>query len=116
MKIRPLNNHLVIKRWPETDISESGLILPSSAREKPQLGTVLATGPGHWARIDRGSTRRMERRYSYSRKPIDISLGETVVFEKMVSTDFQVTINGKDYLILPYQKVYAAISGLSITN
>jgi len=100
--IRPFGNRLVVKRWPEAEEHESGLWLPSDAREKPQLGDVLAigTGAGHAFGPWHG---------------IDIRVGEVVVFEKMVSNDFEWTINGEKYLILPYSRIYCAISGLELS-
>jgi len=97
--IHPYANRILVKRWPEVDQHESGLWLPSDAREKPQLGDVYAVGFGF--RCKHGE-----------RIPIDIAIDDVVVFEKFVSNDFQVTHEGSEWLILPYSRVYAVISGL----
>lgn len=94
--IRPLGNRLVVRRWPEVEQHQSGIWLPSDAREKPQLGDVLAIGNGLRSRGYNGVV------------PIDISVGEIVVFAKMVSRDHEYWVNGERLLVLPYDTIYCA--------
>lgn len=108
--VRPLGNRLVVRRWPEVEQAESGLWLPSDAREKPQLGNVLAVGPGlrYMDVVDHSPV--------WTRWPIDLNVGEVVVFAKMVSRDHEYWVNGERLLILPYDTIYCAITGLKYSN
>lgn len=123
MAVRPLGNRLVVRRWPEVELTQSGLWLPSDAREKPQLGDVLAVGPGARCRHNDGEHFLWwapETKKGYGIHPtildIDLKVGEVVVFAKMVSRDHEYVVNDERLLILPYNTIYAAIRGLSIAE
>ena len=104
--LRPFGNRVLVKRWPEVETHESGLILPGVARELPQIGRVIAVGNG------------IKHRKSGRRLPIDVAVGDDVIFEKFVKTDHAITIDGHDLLLLPYSVLYCVIvggvSGISI--
>lgn len=110
--VRPLGNRLVVRRWPEVEQTESGLWLPSDAREKPQLGDVLAVGPGKFIYNAFGywDNQKGLRCIDW---PIDIRVSEVVVFAKMVSRDHEYLVDGERLLILPYDTIYCAIQGIA---
>ncbi|SHG38676.1 chaperonin GroES [Thermosyntropha lipolytica DSM 11003] len=95
MKIQPLGDRLVIKvAEVKEEKTKSGLYVPDTAKEKPQEGEVLAVGPG--ARNDKGE-----------RIPMDINVGDKVIFSKYAGTE--VKIDGEEYLILSERDVLAII-------
>ena len=73
MKIRPLQDRVVVRRMEEETTSAGGIVLPGSATEKPAQGEVLAVGPGK--RLDSGDT-----------QAVDVNVGDTVVFGKYSTT------------------------------
>lgn len=99
ISFKPTGPRVLVKRWPETSIHESGLVLPAVARELPQIGRVLAVGAGHWSK----KTRSFE--------PLDITIGDDVVFEKFVKTDHRIYLDDIEYLLLPYSVLYLVIAG-----
>lgn len=84
MKIRPLQDRVVVKRKEEETKSAGGIVLPGSAQEKPAQGEVLAVGPGRL--LDNGEVR-----------PLDIKVGDVVVFGKYASNTVNV---GEDELLI----------------
>lgn len=95
MKIQPLGDRIVIKVVEvKEEKTKSGLYVPDTAKEKPQEGEVLAVGPG--ARNDKGE-----------RIPIDINVGDKVIFSKYAGTE--VKIDGEEYLILSERDILAVI-------
>jgi|SRR5581483_6792595 chaperonin GroES len=94
IKFRPLGPRVLVKRWPEVEARESGLILPARARELPQIGRVLAVGPGY--------RNRKTRLFS----PLDIEVGDDVVFEKFVAVDHKLYLDGEEFLLIPYDQLY----------
>jgi chaperonin GroES len=96
---QPLGNRVLVKRWPEVEAHESGLILPAVARELPQLGRVIAVGRG---RVGRKSGRRCV---------VDIEVGDDVIFEKFVKTDCTIMVDGQELLLIPYELLYCVIEG-----
>jgi chaperonin GroES len=85
MKIRPLNDRLLVKRLEEITKTAGGIIIPDSAKEKPAEGEVIAVGPGKVN--DQGS-----------RMALQVKAGDRVIFSKYGGTD--VKLDGVDYLIM----------------
>jgi chaperonin GroES len=85
MKIRPLNDRLLVKRLAEEEKTAGGIIIPDSAKEKPAEGEVVAVGPGKLS--DKGD-----------RVALQVTVGDRVLFSKYGGTD--VKIDGEDYLIM----------------
>ncbi len=85
MKLRPLSDRIVVKPIEREAKTASGIILPESAREKPQEGQVIAVGPG--ARNERGE-----------RLPLDVKVGDTVLYTKYAGTE--VKLNGNEKLLI----------------
>ena len=93
--IKPLEDRLVIKAVEAEQTTASGLVIPDTAKEKPQEGEVVAVGPG---RIDD----------SGNRVPLDVNVGDKVIFSKYGGTE--VKHAGQDYLILSARDILAVIS------
>ena len=94
MKLQPLGDRVVVK--PKDDAESktpSGLVIPDTAKEKPQLGEVLAVGPGDFQ--------------DGERIPMDLEKGDVVVYSKYGGTE--VKYEGEDYLILSSRDVLAVI-------
>ena len=85
MKIRPLNDRVLVKRLEEEEKTKGGIIIPDSAKEKPAEGEVVAVGPGRLD--DKGK-----------RVPVELKAGDRVLFSKYGGTD--VKLDGEDYLIM----------------
>ena len=94
MKLRPLNDRIIVKRLDEEERSAGGIIIPDSAKEKPIQGKVLAVGKGKLK--DDGS-----------RVPLDIKEGDTVLFGKYGGTD--VKHNDEELLILREDDILAVV-------
>lgn len=92
--MRPLGSRLVIEPIEQEDITAGGIVLPETAKEKPQKGTVLATGPGE--RNDKGE-----------RIPLDVQVGDVVLYAKYSGTE--VKYDGKKLLILRESDVFAIL-------
>ena len=95
MAFRPLHDRIVVKRIDSDERSAGGIIIPDTAKEKPQQGKVIAVGPG--ARNDAGKI-----------TPLDVVVGDTVLFGKWSGTE--VTIDGEELLILKESDVMGVIS------
>lgn len=85
MKIRPLGDRVIIKRLEEEEVKKGGIIIPDTAKEKPQEGNVIAVGSG----------KRME---SGEIRPLEVKVGDKVLFGKYSGTE--VTLEGEEYLIM----------------
>ena len=94
MKLKPLGDRLVVEPKEREEMTASGLILPETAKEKPQEGEVMATGPGR--RDDDGK-----------RVAMDVSVGDRVLYAKYGGTE--VKIDGKKLLILKESDVLAIV-------
>ncbi len=94
MKIRPLQDRILIRRLEEEETTAGGIIIPDTAKEKPQEGVVVAAGPGKIR--DDGNI-----------SPLDVSKGDRVLFGKYAGTD--VTLDGEDYTILREEDVLAVL-------
>lgn len=96
MKIRPLQDRVVVRRTEEETTTSGGIVLPGSAAEKPAQGEVLAVGPGK--RLEDGSS-----------QPVDVNVGDTVVFGKYSSNTIKV--GDEELLILSESEIYGVIEG-----
>jgi len=85
MKVRPLHDRLLVRRIEEQEMARGGIIIPDTAKEKPQEGEVISVGPG--ARDEAGKL-----------VPLDLKAGDKVLFGKWSGTE--VKIDGKDLLIM----------------
>lgn len=94
-KFRPLHDRVVVKRIDADEKTKGGIIIPDTAKEKPQEGKVLAVGPG---RIDD----------SGKRIPLDIAVGDVVIYSKYGGTE--VKYDGEEYLILSARDVLAVVN------
>ncbi len=96
MNLKPLEDRIVVRPGESEETTASGLVIPDTAKEKPQQGEVLAVGPG--------------RRSDTSGEiiPIDVKVGDTVVYSKYGGTE--ITFEGEDLLILSSRDVLAKIS------
>jgi chaperonin GroES len=93
-KFRPLHDRLLVQRLDEEQKSRGGIIIPDTAKEKPQQGRVLAVGPGR--RDDKGEI-----------VPLDVRTGDTVLFAKYAGTEIK--IDGEDRVILREEDVLAIV-------
>ena len=94
ISMRPLGSRLVIEPIEQEEVTAGGIVLPETAKEKPQKGTVLATGPGE--RDDQGN-----------RIPLDVQVGDTVLFAKYSGTEIK--YNGKKLLIMRESDILAIL-------
>jgi chaperonin GroES len=90
--IRPLADRVVVEPGPEEDVTPGGIVLPDTAKEKPQKGKVIAVGSGRL--LDNGQ-----------RAPMTVKVGDTVLYSKYGGNE--VTLEGKEYLILEEDQVLA---------
>jgi chaperonin GroES len=96
MKLKPLGDRVVVKAKEDQEArTASGLVIPDTAKEKPQLGEVLAVGPGEIN--DQGE-----------RTPMDVKEGDTVVYSKYGGTEIK--FEGQEYLILSSRDLLAIIA------
>src|SRR6187397_1368434 len=96
MDLQPLGDRLIVEVLEEEETTFSGIVLPDTAKEKPQRGRVLATGPGN--RDDNGKF-----------VPMDLAEGDEIVFSKYGGTEIRVGTD--DYLILRESDVLAKVTG-----
>ena len=83
-KVRPLHDRVIVKRIEEEDKSKGGIIIPDTAKEKPQEGRVAAVGPG---------------RYEDGKLiPLDVKAGDRIIFSKYAGTEIK--LNGDEHLIM----------------
>jgi len=94
MKIRPLQDRVVVRRKEEETKTAGGIVLPGSAAEKPAQGEVLAVGPG---RVSENGEKR----------PVDLKVGDIVVFGKYASNTIK--IDDEELLILSENEIYGVI-------
>ncbi len=96
MKLKPLNDRVVVKRIEEEEKTAGGIIIPDTAKEKPIQGEVLAVGSG---KLMEDGTRR----------PLDVKAGDRVLFGKYAGTDIK--IEGDELLIMREDDILAVIEG-----
>ena len=95
MNIKPLGDRLVIKRFEAEEKSTGGILLPDSARQKPQKGTVLAVGPGKLLKDG-------------SRKPLQVKINDVVLFVNWAGDEFK-RAQGENVLLLHEEDVLAVL-------
>ena len=93
MSLKPLEDRIVVKPGEEEETTVSGIVIPDTAKEKPQEGEVVAAGPG---RFEDGQ-----------RVPLDVKVGDKVIYSKYGGTE--VKVEGEEYLILSGRDVLAII-------
>jgi chaperonin GroES len=94
LQLRPLADRVVIRPLGREETTKSGIVLPDTAKEKPQRGTILATGQGR--RDDDGQ-----------RIPLDVEVGQQVLFAKYAGTEFK--LDDQDLLILAEKDILAIV-------
>ena len=94
--IKPLEDRLVVQTAEAEQTTASGLVIPDTAKEKPQEGKVLAVGPG---RFDEDGDKRI---------PLDIKVGDVVIYSKYGGTE--VKYDGQEYLLLNARDILAVVS------
>ena len=97
MKLKPLEDRLIVQAIDEEETTASGLVLPDTAKEKPQKGKVLAVGDG---KVNEDTGKRV---------PLDVAEGDEVLYSKYGGTEVQV--EGEDLLVLRESDVLAKIAG-----
>ncbi len=95
-KLRPLGDRVVIKPTPREEMTKSGIVLPDTAKEKPQEGEILAVGPGRI--LDDGK-----------REAMDVKEGMKVLYAKYAGTEFKV--DGDELLIVSQKDILAIVEG-----
>ncbi len=94
MKLKPLQDRVVVERMSGEERTKGGLIIPDSAKEKPAQGKVLAVGPG-------------KRDEDGKLLPLDVKVGDTVLFSKYSGNEIK--IDGKDHLILREDEILGVL-------
>ena len=92
MKIRPLHDRVIVKRWEEEKTSPGGIVIPDSAAEKPVKGEVVAVGNGKI--LENGETRKL-----------DLKVGDKILFGKYSGTE--VKVDGTDLLVMREDDIMA---------
>src|ERR687887_499111 len=93
--LKPLGDRVVVKAKPKEEMTRSGIVLPDTASEKPQEGTILSVGPGRV--LDNGKRIEME-----------VKAGDTVLFAKYAGTE--VKLDGEDYLVIRESDLLAIVT------
>jgi chaperonin GroES len=96
VNLKPIHDKIVIERTEAEEKTAGGIVLPDTAKDKPQQGTVIAVGPGKVN--DNGS-----------RKEPDVKVGDRIIFSSYAGTE--VKVEGKPYLILSESEVLAVVEG-----
>ena len=95
MKLKPLGDRLIVKPIDEEETTASGIVLPDTAKEKPQKGKVIAAGEGRW---DEDGEKRI---------PLDVAEGDEVLYSKYGGTE--VTVEDEELLVLRESDVLAKV-------
>ena len=101
MQFRPLHDRVVVRRIDAEEKSKGGIIIPDTAKEKPQEGEVIAAGPG--ARDEAGKVH-----------PLDVKAGDRVLFGKWSGTE--VRIDGEDLLIMKESDIMGIVEGTKLAK
>jgi chaperonin GroES len=97
MKLKPLEDRVVVKAATQEEKTASGIVLPDTAKEKPMLGEVVAAGEGKW---NEAGTKRV---------PMDVKKGDKVVYGKYSGTEYK-TADGEELLILRASEILAVVT------
>ena len=97
LNITPLHDRVVVRRLEEKETAKGGIIIPDTAKEKPQEGEVMAVGAG---KMEKGR-----------RIPLDVKIGDRILFGKYTGSDIK--IGEQEYLILREDEILARISGMA---
>jgi chaperonin GroES len=95
MNLKPLGDRVIVQATEEEETTASGIVLPDTAKEKPQKGRVLAVGEGKW---DEDGDKRI---------PLDVGEGDEVLYSKYGGTE--ITVDGEDLLVLRESDVLAKV-------
>jgi len=95
-KLQPLGDRVVVQPTPREEMTKSGIVLPDTAKEKPQEGSVVAVGPG--AILDDGK-----------RGPMDVKVGQKVLYGKYAGTEFK--LDDEELLIVSQKDILAIVEG-----
>ena len=93
-KLHPLGDRVVVRPTPGDEMTKSGIVIPDTAKEKPQEGLILAVGPGRI--LDDGKRER-----------IDVRAGDKVLYSKYAGTEFK--LDGEDLLIISHKDILAVV-------
>ncbi len=96
--VTPLHDRVLVRRLEEKETAKGGIIIPDTAKEKPQEGEVIAAGAGKLN--EKGA-----------RIPLDVKVGDRILFGKYTGND--ITIDGQEYLILREEEILAKVSGIA---
>jgi chaperonin GroES len=97
LNIIPLHDRVVVRRLEEKESVKGGIIIPDTAKEKPQEGEVIAVGAG---KMEKGK-----------RIPLDVTVGDRILFGKYTGSDIQ--IDGQEFLILREEEILARFGGMA---
>src|ERR1700726_2942944 len=97
VQVTPLHDRVLIKRIEEKETVKGGIIIPDTAKEKPQEGEVMAVGAG---KIEKGQ-----------RVPLDVKVGDRILFGKYTGND--INIDDQEYLILREEEILGKLSGMA---
>jgi chaperonin GroES len=92
--LKPLGSNVIVKPTPREEMTKSGIVLPDTAKERPQEGSILAVGPGRT--LDNGS-----------REEIEVAVGQKVLFQKYAGTEFK--LDEDELLILKHGDILAIV-------
>jgi chaperonin GroES len=93
-KLRPLGDRVVVRPTPGEEMTKSGIVIPDTAKEKPQEGSILAVGPGRV--LEDGK-----------REQIDVRAGDKILYAKYAGTEFK--LDGEDLLIISHKDILAVV-------
>ncbi|MGC2332467.1 MAG: co-chaperone GroES [Candidatus Acidiferrales bacterium] len=96
--VTPLHDRVLVRRLEEKETAKGGIIIPDTAKEKPQEGEVIAAGAG-------------KLKEKGGRIPLDVKAGDRILFGKYTGND--ITIDGQEYLILREEEILAKVSGIA---
>jgi chaperonin GroES len=97
VNVTPLHDRVLLKRLESKEVAKSGIIIPDTAKEKPQEGEVMAVGAG---KIEKGK-----------RIPLDVKVGDRILFGKYSGNDIK--IDDQEYLILREEDILAKVAGMA---
>jgi chaperonin GroES len=101
MKFRPLQDHVLIRRIESEDKTAGGIIIPDTAKEKPQEGEVMAVGPG--SRAEDGTVR-----------PLDVKAGDRILFGKWSGSEIK--LDGEELIIMKESDILGVLEGSGATK